>query len=191
MPGFKSHALCSFPVIEEKNMKTILLFTAISLNLPALTQIRKNTLNLGATISTPFKSHEINKTTGYGIYLRGEHSLSRNLSVTARAGYTFYKGDINYFDNTHHKNFALMPLLLGTSLTIKKIYFGIELGTVLPVNMAVNSHFAFSPGAGFRFNRLAIGLDLLIVPEVPSLPENSFLQKGGFSYGGINLSYRL
>jgi hypothetical protein len=172
-------------------MKTILLFAAISMSLPALAQIGKSTLNMGASISTPFKSHEINKTIGYGVFLKGEHSLSKNISVTARAGYTFYKGEINYFDNTHQKNFALLPLLLGATFTIKKIYLGMELGAILPASMPVNSHFAFSPNAGFRLNRLAIGLDLMVIPEVPSAPENSFLQKGGYSYGGVNFSYRL
>ena len=134
---------------------------------------------------------ESNNAVGGGFHFREEHFFSQNFSASLTVGYIRFKGDIVYWDGSKDKTFSLIPVLLGGKYFIHKFYGGFEGGLAIKASSNVSTLPAVSPSVGILLNKLDISCKLLSVLQMPSIPENTFLQRGGYSYIGVRIAYHL
>jgi hypothetical protein len=83
------------------------------------------------------------------------------------------------------KNLMLIPLLTGVRYYFyKHAYAGAEAGAQFGVGRYIGNTFVLAPSAGYRFSvgkpRLDAGIRLMNALGMPSIPENSTIQKGGY-----------
>lgn len=169
-----------------KPLFVILLFC--STNLYSQT---KNLIGIGGEVGYPVSAYESNKAIGLGINVKGEHFFAPQFSGLATVGYASYRGKLVYWDGTEDKNFALVPVLIGARFFVQKFYAELEAGVALKATENVNTGMALAPAIGFMNKKLDLSLRFFAVPAMPSIPENTFLEKGGYSYLTLRFFYNL
>ena len=175
-------------------MKTIkILFVALLFHsFNGYSQQQRKSISIGSQVDFPLRVFQSNKAIGSGINLKGEFFLSNRFSGTLSAGYSFFNGKLIYWDGTTDKNFALIPLLVGARYYFQKFYLNLEAGLAIKASDNVYTNLAFVPSAGILINRLDLAIRLFSVSQLGvSIPENTFLQKGGYSYLGFRVFYGL
>jgi hypothetical protein len=171
-----------------KTLLAILLFYSLN----GYSQPKKNLFAIGAEISLPaHQPFQSNKATGLGINMKGEHFFSNNFSALANIGFASFRGKIVYWDGVEDRSFSLVPILIGARFYIQKLYLGIESGAAIKASENANTLVAFSPSIGMINKKLDLAIKFFAIPQMPSIPENTFLQKGGYSYLGISVFYSL
>lgn len=120
---------------------------------------------------------------------------NKKISFVADIGYNRFSGQVvNIFTKDTVNSFAIMPVLAGARYTFRdKFYFAVRAGYALGAHNARGS-LAFSPAAGwvvFGKNKplLDFGLRWIGLLPTPSYPENTFLNKGGYSYLNLRIAY--
>ena len=136
----------------------------------------------------PFESN----TTGYGMHFGVEHYFSKNFSGTASIGYIYFKGDFVDFDGNTKNHFALVPLTIGVSYHVKSFFASFETGPAIKASDNTKTRLAFIPGVGVTMKKFDFGFKLFGVPETSyGIPEQSVLQRGGYSYFQLCAAYHL
>jgi len=172
-------------------MRTITLFVATTIFCSSglHSQPRKNLLGIGGEVSYPVHAYESNEAIGIGINIKGEHFFSPKFSGLANIGYTFYRGKLVYWDGTKDHDFALVPVLIGARFFVKKFYTEFETGVAVKASDNTSSIFAVAPAIGFVNRKLDLAMRFFAAPAMPSIPENTFLEKGGYSYLTFRIFY--
>src|SRR4030095_7055592 len=165
-------------------MKTAkpLLVIVVFYSLNAHSQTRKNLIGIGAEFSYPGRAYRSNKAIGLGLNIKGEHFFSSQFSGLASIGYTSYQGKLVYGDGTEDEDFALWPVLIGARFFINRFYMELQTGVGVKASENVRSVIAFAPAIGFMNKKLDLAIRFFAVPAMPSIHEDTFLQRGGYRY---------
>ena len=174
------------------NRMKIFLVIFLLYSVHAYSQSRKNLIAIGGEIGFPaHQPFQSNKAVGFGVNIKGEHFFSNRFSALASIGFASFNGKIVYWDGIGDKNFSLIPVLIGGRFYIKKFYLGFESGIAISASNNTNSLIALAPTMGLVHGNFAVTAKLFAIPQMPSIPENTFLQKGGYSYLNFGLFYNL
>ena len=176
------------------NLIRTFLVTLILYSVQGYSQPQKNLIAIGGEIGFPaHQPFQSNKAIGMGINIKGEHFFSNKFSSLASIGFSSFSGKIVYWDGAEDKDFSLIPILVGGRFHIKKFYLGLESGIAISASNNTNSLFAIAPSIGIVHGHFDLVAKLFAIPEMPSIPENTFLQKGGYSYlnFGVNYNFNL
>jgi hypothetical protein len=170
-----------------KPLIVILIFSSLH----AHSQTRKNFLGIGGEFSYPVHAYQSNKAIGLGLNIKGEHFFSSKFSGLASIGYTSYHGKLVYWNGTEDEDFALSPVLIGGRFFIQRFYMELQAGVAISSSENVNTSFTIAPAIGFMYKKLDLAIRLFAIPAMPSIPENTFLEKGGYSYLTFRFFYNL
>jgi len=133
-----------------------------------------------------------NNSTGYGIGLRGQHFFAKNWSFDMNAGYIYFSGEVTDWDGNKQHHFALIPISIGARYYLKNFFGGLNAGFAIKGSSNTGTNLMFSPFIGYRIHRFQFEAKLLGIPETfATYPEKTYLQKGGYSYFGFGLAYKL
>jgi hypothetical protein len=154
-------------------------------------QPRKNLIGIGGEVSYPVYAYESNEAVGLGINIKGEHFFGSKFSGLVTVGYTSYRGKLVYWDGTEDKDFALVPVLIGARIFLQRFYAEFEFGVAVKASENVNTTMTVAPAIGFMNKKLDLAIRFFAVPAMPSIPENTFLEKGGYSYLTLRFFYNL
>jgi hypothetical protein len=169
----------------------LLLMTLIFLEAKNFAQ-RANHLFGGVNFSTPVVPANANKAIGYGLEIKGEHFFSPKFSMNLSIGYTHFKGSITYGDDSKDNSFALIPCSVGVKYYIKNFYLAAGAGLAVKASRNTGTNRMLYPAIGFAKKPFDISIQLIGVPQTfPSIPESTFLLKGGYSYLGVHINYLL
>lgn len=170
-------------------MKCVML-CLISLSINA--QAKKNLLYAGVEFAIPaHQPFQSNKANGYMVNLKGEHFFSSSFSGSVSAGLSYFKGKMVFWDGRTDNSFSLVPILVGGRFYYRKIYIGVETGPAIAASSHNSTHLAIAPSAGVVIGKFDAGIKFFAVPERGGIPENNFLQKGGYSYIGLRAAFRI
>jgi hypothetical protein len=167
--------------------RALLLLTFFCFACCAVAQNSRTRFSIGPEFSLPtYKEFPSNGVGGsIAVDFRSRHRVSANIET----GYNYFKGTvINEFKHDTTRGFGFVPILAGVKLSLaNKYYASMRAGITLGSSVG----FTLSPAVGVMLpNRLSpkidLGIKLIGVPGMPSIPENTFLDRGGFSY----LSFR-
>lgn len=157
-------------------------------------QLPKQVFGAGAVIISPgyaMKSTAASPGTGLGIELSRERIYQDKFSWTLSAGFYHIPGEFRdpsgTTQNGFQKNLILLPFLTGIRYSFyKHFYAGAEAGVQFGVGRYIGNTFILAPSVGYRFSfgkpRLDAGIRLMNALGMPSTPENSTIQKGGYGY---------
>lgn len=130
---------------------------------------------------------------GAGISL--EHFLNRKTAETIDISYNYFKGNIiNSFQHDTISGFSIMPVLAVCKYFLSDhVYISGGAGLVIGLHNAGN-HAALSPGIALLVpvslrSKIDIGVKLTGVPSGFSFSENTFLNKGGYSFLAFRGAY--
>ena len=156
-------------------------------------QSHKVKFAIGPEVSVPTYSGISSIGIGGGTYL--EYFLNKKLAVTGDISFNYFKGNIfDFFKNDTINGFSIMPVLAGGKYFFTdKFYAAASAGLIIGLRNAGN-HLALSPGAGIvipfsETSAIDIGVKLIGVPRGYSFSENSFLNKGGYSFLTFRIAY--
>jgi hypothetical protein len=175
-------------------MKTAVTLVANFLLSSSITfsQTYKSSVAIEGGLSYPLNQPvQKNKAVGIAINVKAEQFFSKKFSGTLRIGYNYFKGDLVYWDGKMDKNFTLIPVLLGARYYIQKLYLGFETGAAFKGSKNVYTNIAVAPSFGYLCKRINININILSILGFPSIPENTFLQRGGYSYLGVKFGYKI
>lgn len=177
-------------------MKKIItsVFILIFVSSIAVAQKNKLVVSAGPVLLIPTYS-EINSA-GFGFGADVEYKLNKKIAIASDIDINIFNSNVkNIFTNKITNGFIIMPLLVGVKWTaFKNFYFTGKTGVVAGLKNA-GTNFSFSPGLGYLINingkqKLDVGLKLVGVLPMSSIPENTFLEKGGYSFLSLKLAYR-
>jgi hypothetical protein len=101
----------------------------------------------------------------------------------------------NLFTDEITDGFILMPMMIGVKWRPgNNLYFAGKVGAVAGLKNA-STNFAAAPGVGYLVNMKGkqkpdVALNLVCAAGMASIPENTFLDKGGYSFLSLKLAYR-
>ena len=128
---------------------------------------------------------------GIGGSIAVEFRSKHKVSAVVETGYNYFWGKyVNVWKQDTIHGFGFAPILAGAKLTLReKYYAAMRAGLTLGKTRA----FTLSPAAGImlpnsRTPKLDLGIRLIGVIGMPSIPENSFLDRGGFSYLNLRIA---
>jgi len=161
---------------------TFLLLGFICLTCTSIAQ-RKVRLTIGPEFSLPaYKEFPSN---GIGGSIAVEFRSKNRFSATIETGYNHFWGSyVNVWKHDTTRGFSFVPILAGARYSAgEKFYASMRAGLTLGTTVG----FTLSPAAGVvlpnrRNPKIDLGVRLIGVVGMPSIPENSFLDRGGFSY---------
>jgi len=163
----------------------------VSYSLNVHSQTRKNLIGIGGEFSYPGKAYRSNNAIGFGLNIKGEHFFSSKFSGLATIGYTSYQGKLVYWDGTEDEDFALWPVMFGARFFIKRFYMELQTGVAIKASENVRSTFKIAPAIGFMNKKLDLALRFFASPAMPSIHEDTFLEKGGYSYLTFRFFYNM
>jgi hypothetical protein len=149
--------------------------------------------SIGPEYSVPTFSGSTSSGVGGGISL--EHFFNRKIAVTIEISYNYFKGNIaDFYKHDTINGFSIMPVLIGGKYFFtNKFYVSGAAGLIIGWHNAAN-HLGLSTGAGLLIpvsarSQIDLGVKLTGVPTGYSFPENSFLNKGGYSFITFKAAY--
>jgi hypothetical protein len=149
-------------------------------------------LFVGANFSVPVVPADANKAIGYGLEIKAERFLSSKFSMNVSAGYIYFKGAITYWDDSKDKSFGLLPVSVGGRYYIRSFYLGAGAGLAIKASSNTGTNVLLYPAVGFAKKNVDVSIQLMGIPQAfGSIPENTYLEKGGYSYLGLYLNYLL
>ena len=168
-------------------MKTLcLLIAAITFSVCIHAQNPRVRFSIGPEFSLP-TYHEF-PSNGIGGSAAIEFKLRDRISANMEVGYNYFSGTvINNFKPDTIRGFAFIPVLGGVKYSLnEKFYAAIRVGGVYGTFKSFMAY-AFSPAVGVmlpnkRNPRVDLGARWIGVLSMPAILENTFVQKGGFSY---------
>ncbi len=157
-------------------------------------QNKKMKFSIGPQISLP--TYTGINSSGIGGGLSTEHSFNKKIGGFVDVSYNYFNGNVyDLFKHDTIKGFGIMPVFLGAKYFLtNRFYMSGAAGIVIGINNAGN-HAALSPGAGLivpisTTANMDVGVRLIAVPTGFSFPENSFLNKGGYSFLSLRIAYQ-
>jgi len=133
---------------------------------------------------------------GFGVGASFEYVLTKKVSIASDIDINFFTSNIkNVFTHKVTNGFAIMPVLAGVKWgAVKNIYLSGKAGMAVGLKNA-GTNLTLSPGIGYLFNikgkqKIDMGIRLIGVLPKASLPENTFLEKGGYSFLAFKLAYQ-
>ena len=132
-----------------------------------------------------------NNTTGVGANAIVEHYFSNRFSGCLDIGYDHFTGNLIYWNNAIDHSFNIVPVLVGFRYYLQKFYLGLEAGAAIKASKNVYTNATICPSAGIKLKRWDAGIKLVSVLSMPSIPENTFLQRGGYGWLVLGLTYSL
>lgn len=149
--------------------------------------------SIGPEICLPTYAGITSNGIGGGVTL--DYFLNKKIAVTGGISFDHFKGDVfDNFKNDTINGFSVMPVLIGVKyFVIHSFYVSGSAGVIVGLHNAGN-HLALSPGAGIEIPVSAkagfdVGVKLIGVPTGYSFSENSFLNKGGYSFLTLRVAY--
>ncbi len=176
-------------------MKTTFIVITIIVLSTSATRAQRHEIKLsaGPEISIPTYSGISSGGIGGGISL--DYFLTGKIALTGSISVNYFKGNVlNPFKNDTVSGFSLAPILVGGKYFFtEKFYAGGSAGLVVGLHHAAN-HLALSPGAGMIIpvsstSGIDLGVRLTGVPRGYSFSENSFINKGGYSFLTFRVAY--
>jgi hypothetical protein len=174
-------------------MKRVFLsILVLVISFSAISQPKKNFLYTGVEFAMPaHQPFQSNKANGYMANIKGEHFFSPSFSASVSAGLSYFKGKLVFWDGSTDNSFSLVPILIGGRFYYRKIYVGVETGPAIAASKRMSTNIAIAPSAGVIVDKFDIGIKFFAVPARGGIPELTFLQKGGYSYIGLRVAFRL
>ncbi|HEX6180929.1 MAG TPA: hypothetical protein VFZ47_06755 [Chitinophagaceae bacterium] len=174
-------------------MKKFALLSAFVMLTTLLPAQRRTIFSIGPELSVS-TDREI-PTPGIGASIGMEVRSFHRISFTSEISYNQFSGDVIYkFRNDTIQGFSKLPIVAGIKGRIwKGAYLVVRAGLAFGLKNAGTS-LAFAPGAGWLLHRndkplLDLGVRWIGIPGMPSFPENSVLNKGGYSYLNFRVAY--
>jgi hypothetical protein len=171
----------------------VLLSFIITATTGTYAQHKKLNFSIGPEVSVPTFSGITSPGIGGSISL--EHFFSGKIAATIDISYNYFKGNVfDFFKQDTINGFSVMPVLVGGKYFFTdKFYISGAAGLIIGLHNAGN-HLALSPGAGFLIpvsasSKIDLGVNLTGVPVGYSFSENSFLNKGGYSFLSFRIAY--
>jgi hypothetical protein len=134
---------------------------------------------------------------GFGFSTSVDYKLTKNISFISDIDVDIFNSKVkNNFTNKITDGFIIMPVLVGAKWNaFSNFYFTSKAGFVTGLKNA-GTNFSLSPGLGYLINingnrKLDIGLKLVGVLPKSSIPENTFLERGGYSFLSLRVAYQL
>ncbi len=175
----------------KKTLLFLLLTSALLINVSA--QSQKVKFSIGPEVSLPTFSGITSSGSGGGISI--DHFFSKKLAGFIGISVNHFKGGVaDIFKNDTINGFTVMPILAGAKYFFTdKFYASGSAGIIVGIRNAGN-HLALSPGAGILIpvsatSAFDLGVKLIGVPTGYSFSENSFLNKGGYSFLTFRIAY--
>jgi hypothetical protein len=131
-----------------------------------------------------------NHSKGLGAEIMVDHFVSNHFSISGVSGFVHFNGYITTF-NREDINYNSIPFFLGCKYHLNKLFLGIETGPLISMNKSVSTHNTFSPLLGLQMKKIQAELGLLNILGMASIPENSFLTRGGYGLYYFKISYHL
>lgn len=171
-------------------MKTLcLLITAITFSFYLHAQNSRIRFAIGPEFSLP-TYHEF-PSSGMGGSAGVEFKSRNKFSANIEVGYNYFRGTvINEFNPDTIRGFAFIPVLGGLKYSLnEKFYASVRVGGIYGTFKSFMAY-TFSPAAGIMLPnknnpRVDLGARWIGVLPMPAILENTFIEKGGFSYLNI------
>ena len=133
-----------------------------------------------------------NNSTGFNIAISRQHHFSESWSFDMNAGYIYFSGEVTDWDGNKQSHFALFPVSIGARYYLKNFFAGMHAGVAIKGSSNTGTNLMFSPFVGYRLNKFQFEARLLGIPQTfATYPEKTYLQKGGYSYLGFGVEYRI
>lgn len=175
-------------------MKKFLLLIFSFLNISILiAQDHKFHLNTHVSLSAPTYKEIPSMGAGFGV--SGEFAINRRwATIISTDFYNFYGRVIDHFNQDTIKGFSILPVMAGIKYYSKeKFYIGAQGGIVVGLKHAGNyPGLAASTGMLMPLkggNKIDIGLKFTAALSQASIPENNFLNRGGYSFLSGNIGF--
>lgn len=163
-------------------MKSIFLLLACAcLTCNLFAQNSRTRFSIGPEFSLP--TYREFPSNGIGLSAAVEFRSRNRFSTTIDVGYNHFKGTVvNPFKLDTVRGFYFIPVLVGVKYSFgQKFYASMRAGASYGKNSFIG--FTLSPAAGVVLRqKLDLGIRLIGSISMPSIPENNFLDRGGFSY---------
>ena len=154
---------------------------------------KKLKFSIGPEFSVPTFSGITSSGVGGGISL--EHFFNKKIAGTIDISYNYFKGNVfDFYKHDTLNGFSIMPVLAGGKYFFtNKFYISGAAGLIIGLHNAGN-HLALSSGTGWLIpvsanSKIDLGVKLTGVPAGYSFPENSFLNRGGYSFLTFKIAY--
>lgn len=156
-------------------------------------QMHETKFSIGPEVAVPTYAGITSNGIGGGVTL--EYFLNKKIAFTGGISFNHFNGDVfNNFKHDTINGFSVMPVLLGAKyFIVHSLYVSGSAGVIVGLRNAGN-HLALSPGAGLEIpvsakSGIDVGVKLIGVPTGYSFSENSFLNKGGYSFLTFRVAY--
>ena len=168
-------------------MKTIcLVIIIITFSFALHAQNSRVRFSIGPEFSLP-TYHEF-PSNGIGGSAAIEFKSRSRVSANIEVGYNYFRGTvINEFNPDTVRGFGFIPVVAGLKFSLgQKFYSTIRAGGIYGTSQSFLGY-TFSPAAGIMLPnkknpRVDLGVRWIGVIPMPAILENTFIEKGGFSY---------
>lgn len=121
---------------------------------------------------------------------------NKKFSIISDIDINAFNSDVkNQITNKTAEGFIIMPVLAGVKWSaLDNVYFPGQAGVAIGLKNA-GTNISLSPGLGYLVKvdgkpKLDVGLRVIGVLPQASIPENTFLEKGGYSFLSLQLAYQ-
>jgi hypothetical protein len=172
--------------------KPIIALFLLLLSELSYSQYKSFSIKVGPEVLLPAYTSSFgnNHTYGIGVEINAVKNFSKHFSYKLSSGFQHFTGKIETF-NTESINYNLIPLLISLRYSYNPAFIGLETGPLVSINKSVSTHNTFSPCIGINLNKLEIEGRLINVLGMPSIPENSFLVRGGYGMYAVKVAYTI
>ena len=175
-------------------MKKITLLLAAVLFTSVLAAQRRVQFSVGAEFSIPVHS-VFDRSPGLGLSVGMDARPEKKWAFVAELGYNYFAGPIIKTNPPIKTSFGMMPAVAGVRIKSPKGFYGaVRGGLGIRIGFGGGTLPVFSPAAGWEWRNknkkpvLDLGARWIRVVGMPSYPENSVLEKGGYSYFNIRIA---
>lgn len=180
--------------LKARTMKRtlFLLICFLTVNL-IIAQDRKFRLSANVSLSIPTYTEISSMAIGLGA--NGEFAINRKWATLITADFHHFFGTvINHFNQDTIKGFSILPVMAGLKIyPNEKFYLGAQAGVSVGLQHAGNCP-AIGAFTGILVplkggNKVDIGLKFTGIMRQTSFPENTFLNRGGYSFLSGRIGY--
>jgi hypothetical protein len=185
--GSNTHSYVKMKISAMKHLLSLIFVLSL---FNAHAQQKESNFFLSPSLYVGAHNPSEKNTNGYGIHVGAQHVLSKNFFGTATLGYVYIKGEFVDFDGNTENHFALLPVLIGLRYNIKPFFASFEIGAAIRASANAKTRPALVPAIGASIKKFDFFVKLFGVPETSyGVPEQSYLQRGGYSYFQFGAAY--
>lgn len=167
-------------------LKTVLLFLSLLIGNLIMSQDHKFRASAHVTLSVPTNTDI--SSMGAGLGATGEFGINKKWATLFSLDFhNFYGEVIDHFNQDTIKGFSILPIMAGFKYYSKeKFYIGAQGGVVVGLKHAGNCP-GLSASTGMLVplkngNKVDIGIKFTAALSQTSIPENNFLDRGGYNF---------